>query len=484
MLKSLDPLSVQEHLAFYKLYPDTAEGKQALNLAWQLLKGSSESIQALDLPPIDISQITSLVTNRSPEETITLSDSQLKAVELLGKSLHNRSLPGHNVWNCNTIRLLKPDEIDLSRALLLEQFRNHPNPKNSVRQYEAVIDIMALQIAARLSEKSTPEEKIRQINRFVFQEMGFRFPPHSLYAKNIDEYTFLPSVLDGRMGVCLGVSILYLSLAQRLDLDLEIVTPPGHIYVRYRDGNKEINIETTARGLETTSEMYLGVNTRALQTRNIKEVVGMAFFNQASVAWQQEKYEDTVALYEKAAEYISDDPLLQMFLGMNYLFVGKKNAGKKLLQAASKKLPDHVVVADTLPVDYLDGKASIQAIKTVFLPVDSTKKSILEKQKALKKVVKKHPKFRMGMMQLATTWLQLRRTSEARAVLEKYHKIDPSDPTVEYYLSEICREHADYNQAWLHLHNAEEIVRKREHHPKALKYAYLQLRTLAPNASF
>src|SRR5665647_1570782 len=105
---------------------------------------------------------------------------------------------------------------------------------------------MALQILARLPPKASPQQKILKINELIFDEMRFRFPPHSLYAKDIDVYTFLPSVLDSHRGVCLGVSILYLCIAQRLDLNLEMITPPGHIYVRYRTTDQTINIETTA----------------------------------------------------------------------------------------------------------------------------------------------------------------------------------------------------------------------------------------------
>src|SRR6202044_1243325 len=123
---------------------------------------------------------------------------------------------------------------------------------------------------------ATPQQKIDAINSFIFEEMGFRFPPHSRYAKDIDIYTFLPSVLDSRRGVCLGVSILYLCLAQRLGLNLEMITPPGHIYIRYHEGENIINIETTCRGIHMDSEDYLGINTRCLQMRNIKEVIGLA----------------------------------------------------------------------------------------------------------------------------------------------------------------------------------------------------------------
>lgn len=216
---------------------------------------------------------------------------------------------------------LPPEEIDLSRGLLINQFNEN---KESIRQYEASLDLMALQILARLPHGASPITQIQAINRFIFQEMRFRFPPHSLYAKDIDLYTFLPSVLDSREGVCLGISILYLSLAQRIGLPLEIITPPGHIYIRYRDGIKVINIETTARGINLPSDVYLGIDTRRLHERTIKEVIGMAFINQASVAWGLNEYETTTKLYEIAKDYVPNDPLLKFFLGLNYLFIGKK----------------------------------------------------------------------------------------------------------------------------------------------------------------
>ena len=142
------------------------------------------------------------------------------------------------------------------------------------------------------------QHKINTINWYLFDELRLRFPPHSLYSEEIDLYTFLPSVLDSRRGVCLGVSTLYLCLAQRLNLNLEIVTPPGHIFVRYNGG--EINIETTARGIHIPTEHYLSVHTRSLQERNIKEVVGLTFFNQASALWQAGKLKEAITAYERA----------------------------------------------------------------------------------------------------------------------------------------------------------------------------------------
>lgn len=481
LLSSLEPNSITQHLAFYELYPDTKEGKQALSRAWQLLnRGNVADAKEMALPPFDIQAIISLVTRQAHDAPVKLNEEQLAVIEKIAQPLCNRRLKGFGIWTKDELLRLPPGEVDLGRGLLLNQFDTSEDLKNDVRQYEASLDLMSLQILAHLPPKATHEEKIKEINRFIFQEMQFRFPPHSIHIKNIDLYTFLPSVLDGRQGVCLGVSILYLCLAQRLDLPLEIITPPGHIYVRYRNGDRIINIETTARGINVPSDAYLGINTRDLQQRNLKEVIGLAFVNQASVAWGQGEHEMTVTLYEKAAPYLPGDRLLNMFLGFNYLFTGRKAEGITLLKTLKGYTFDYAVSPENMPDDFLNGKVDAEGIKAIFLPVDETRDSVVEKQQALEKILKQYPHFRAGIMQLAITWLQLGRGSEALEVLERHHKIDPDNATVEYYLSILCMERLDYNAAWDYLKKTEKIVQEREHKPKALRSVRESLKRACP----
>jgi regulator of sirC expression with transglutaminase-like and TPR domain len=482
LFNSLDPLSVSQHLAFYELYPETKEGKGSLKHAWRLLSGGSlsEKEAATLLPVVDIQAIISLVTRQSFDAPVSLNQEQLDLIAKISERLCNRKLKGYRVWTKEEVLQLSPEEVDLSRGLLIFQFDEADEPKLDISQYEASIDLMALQIAARLAHDATHEDKIREINRFIFQEMQFRFPPHSLYANDIDLYTFLPTVLDSRQGVCLGVSILYLALAQRLDLPLEIITPPGHIYVRYNNGRKVINIETTARGIDLPSEVYLGMNTRRLQQRNMKEVIGMAFINQASVFWAKQDYVKTVALYEKALPFLPEDPLLKMFRGFNYLFVGRNSDGIKLLREIRHITFDEAVSPETIPDDYLSGKIDAEGIKAVFLPVDETRESILKKQKELEGILKRYPHYRAGRLHLATTWLQLGRTSEAKEILESYHKLDPHHSIVEYYLAVLCIERLDYNQSWSYLKQAESLADVRGHRPKALRSIRENLRRSCP----
>ncbi len=471
LYNGLDPTSISENLAFYQLYSDTPEGKQALTRAWKLLAPDQDvpMIKTLSLPYLDIRGIISLVTKQPFQAPVQLEEDQLQIIDKISAKLSNRKLKGSTIWTLEKLEALPAEEIDLGRALLICQYPNPLEQKNALKNYEASLDLMSLQILARLPKNPTDLDKIKEITRYIFQEMQFRFPPHSLHAQDIDLYTFLPSVLDSRQGVCLGVSILYLSLAQRIDLPLEIVTPPGHIYVRYRNGDQVINIETTARGIDVPSETYLGVNTRSLQERNLRHVVGLAFVNQASVAWGKEDYKTCVTLYEKAVPFLPEDPLLKMFLGLNYLFIGKTAEGKALLKQIRNLQLDFAVSPETLPEDFLSGHVNVEGLKTIFMNVDETRESILNKQEKLKKILKRYPSFRAGLLQLAVTHLQLGRGSEAQKILEKYYTLDKNDATVAYYLAMLHIERYNYTQAWDYLKQATQLTQERDHHPKALK---------------
>lgn len=481
LFNSLDSFSITQQLAFYELYPATSYGKEALRRAWFLLSGQEEISGELPLPQLDIQAIISLVTRQSFDPPPQLAEEQLALIERFSSSLANRKLEGFKIWKEEDVLKLDSQQIDLGRALLISQFSQCENPQLAIRRYEASMDLMALQIRARLLPTASDEEKIREINRFIFQEMLFRFPPHSLHAKDIDLYTFLPSVLDSRQGVCLGVSILYLCLAQRVNLPLEIITPPGHIFLRYERDGKVINIETTARGIHLPDEVYLGINTRKLEKRTIKEVAGLALMNQAALCWGKEDYITTVALYEKAQLFLPGDKLLKMFLGLNYLFLDKKKEGRKLLEELRGYTFDSAVAAETFADDYLMGKVDAEGLKVIFQTVDETRKSVLEKQEKLKKVIKRYPAFRAGLFQLATTWLQLSRSSEALEVLEKYHRIDPNSCIVEYYLSSVALQRMDFLRAWDHFKQAEALTHARGHSPKALKTLHHHLRHLCPD---
>ncbi|ADI38209.1 transglutaminase family protein [Waddlia chondrophila] len=481
LYNSLDPLSIPQHLAFYENYPDTPEGRQSLEHAWNLLSGGKEITQPGSLSMISseaLNSIIHLVNKPVNENTQLLSDTERSLIDSLARHLPNRRLKGYDAKTEEEVIALPNEEIDLAHGLFLTQLG--ADQWDEIRSYEAMIDLMALQLLTKISLQTPPEDKIRAISTLIFDEMGFRFPPHSIYAKDIDHYTFLPSVLDSRQGVCLGVSILYLSLAQRIGLELEVITPPGHIYVRWKGDSKVRNIETTARGIHIDSEEYLGIETKELEIRPLKEVIGMAHINQASIYLHNQQFEKALASYQKAQPYLAEHAQLKELLGFTYLFTGDKVRGTTLLKSVQGHIPSHATTSNTLVEDYLEGAVDEEGIQTLFLRVDEDRTSILNKKTALEKILIKHPNFRDGWKALAITWLQLHRSKEALQHLKTYHKLYSEDPSVEYYLAVIYTQRLEYENAWKHLNVSLELLKPFDHNPKALKELRRHLSLLYP----
>lgn len=481
---SLDPRSVSQHLALYQLYPSSSEGQQALRRAWQLLSAQPTvthgPMSSIPLPTRGIQALVAIINKHPLDAPLQLNEDELAIVDRLASHLPNRSLKGFRAANEKAVLALAPQEIDLARGLFLSQMGDDPTALQSVRNYEAMLDLMALQIRARLNPSANPETKVRELNRFVFEEMNFRFPPHSVYAKDIDVYTFLPSVLDSRRGVCLGVSVLYLCLAQRLDVPLEIVTPPGHIYVRYRTKDKEINIETTLRGVHIDSSEYLGLDTRKLEQRDMRETIGMTHINLASVYLQSGQYDRALAAYQKALPYLPNDLHLTQLMGLTYVLNSDDANGRPLLEQVRHYLPDEAVSPDTLVEDYLTGRTDANGLKVIFMTVDENTDSLLAKKKALEDCLKDYPNFRVGWLQLATTLMQMHRLGEGLQCLQHYHNMHATNVNAEYFLSVIYAERLDYNKAWEHLRNTEVLLAARDHNPKALKTFRRQLSLRSP----
>ena len=482
LYNSLDPTSVSQHLAFYELYENRNLGPQTLNDAWQLLAGKQthQQLSSYSSLPLSHSTIQSLVSlvNKPVDQEISLSDTEsLQALIELSSRLHHYHLKGHHIWSEEEVLELPLTEIDLARGLFLSQFG--PD-RHRIQSYEALIDLMALQILARLPNQASAKEKITAINAFIFDEMGFRFPPHSLYSKDIDLYTFLPSVLDSHRGVCLGVSILYMCIAQRLALPLEMITPPGHIYVRYCADDQVVNIETTARGIHLDSEEYLSVNHHSLQKRTIREVIGMAHFNQASLYWQNGEYNKALLAYQRAQPYMQDDPLLKELMGYILILTGNRDKGEQLIREIKDVIPEYAIVKNTMAEDYLQGHVDANGIAVIFSKVDEDRKSILARKEALKKTLEHYPHFKSGILSLAITWLQLHRAGEALDLLNHYQSIDNSDPEVHYYLSVLYAQRHHYTKAWHHLQQAETITKAHQYNPKILKELRRELLTCCP----
>ncbi|MDD5327819.1 MAG: tetratricopeptide repeat protein [Phycisphaerae bacterium] len=166
--------------------------------------------------------------------------------------LANEGRDGLYARSIEQVLRLDAEEVDLATAVLIvsEQWSDMVEG----RRYLAELDDMALEIRSRLEEKGlqTSYKAIAVINEYLFDELGFE----AVLDANDPNDLFLHTVMDKKRGYCLSLSILYLSLGERLGLPLYGVVVPGHFFVRYDDGQVRFNIETTSKGGYADDEHY------------------------------------------------------------------------------------------------------------------------------------------------------------------------------------------------------------------------------------
>jgi tetratricopeptide (TPR) repeat protein len=167
--------------------------------------------------------------------------------------LENEGKRGLHARSIEEVLRLSDDEIDLATAALIvsEQWSDMVHG----RTYLSRLDEMAFEIQKKLDKRwlKPTYKAIPVINDYLFRELKFKAVPEA----DNPNALFLHTVLDNKQGYCLSLSILYLSLAERLGLPMYGVVVPGHFFVRYDDGQTRWNIETTQRGGSATDKYYI-----------------------------------------------------------------------------------------------------------------------------------------------------------------------------------------------------------------------------------
>lgn len=180
----------------------------------------------------------------------------LSAVTLSARSrqLANENKDGLYVRSIEQTLRLEPDQIDIATAVLIISELWNDNVLG--RKYVSKLDDMAYEMQKRLRDEHVPlnYKAIVVINKYLFDELGFK----TVETANDPNDLFLHSVMDAKRGYCLSLSVLYLSLGERLGLPLHGVVVPGHFFVRYDDGqNVRFNIETTSKGGYADNQHYI-----------------------------------------------------------------------------------------------------------------------------------------------------------------------------------------------------------------------------------
>lgn len=104
----------------------------------------------------------------------------------------------------------------------------------------AEIDAVAQTLKRRIPADAVPVQKLRFLNRYFFQELGF--------AGNVNDYyasanSYLHEVLRTRRGIPISLAVLYIELALQIGLTARGVSFPGHFLVKVKMPQGEVVID-------------------------------------------------------------------------------------------------------------------------------------------------------------------------------------------------------------------------------------------------
>jgi regulator of sirC expression with transglutaminase-like and TPR domain len=102
------------------------------------------------------------------------------------------------------------------------------------------VDALAARLKARIAADAAPMQRLRLLNRFFFQELGFAGNVNDYYdAKN----SYLHCVLQTRRGIPITLAVLYVEIATQVGLHASGVSFPGHFLVKLRMPQGEVVID-------------------------------------------------------------------------------------------------------------------------------------------------------------------------------------------------------------------------------------------------
>ncbi len=187
-----------------------------------------------------------------------------------------------------------------------------------------------------------PEEKVEILKRQVYDRWRISFDPDRDNVPGM-----LPhSTLEHGKGSCLGVSLLFLLLAERLDLPLHGVLLPTHFFVRYDDGVTRINIEPNGRGKRYTDEEYRQKYNAApgsrydLRSLSDRETIAVLRFNLGNAYRARNLLKQACEEYQRVVDVLPDFAEARGNLAIARDLSGDTREAIRLLRKARSLDPD------------------------------------------------------------------------------------------------------------------------------------------------
>ena len=217
----------------------------------------------------------------------------------------------------------------------------------------AQVDALADRLKRRIPADAVVLQKLRFLNRYFFQDLGF--------SGNVNNYydprnSYVHEVLAMRRGIPITLALLYVELATQIGLSARGVSFPGHFLVKLRAGKGEVVIDPMtgqslsraeleerlvpyrrSRGLTGEFEMPLGLFLQAAQPR---DVIARLLRNLKEIHRTAEDWPRLLAVCERLVVLLPQAWDERRDRGLVLAELGQEEAAAQDLLAYLKHLPE------------------------------------------------------------------------------------------------------------------------------------------------
>lgn len=351
--------------------------------------------------------------------------------------LANEGKAGLYARSIEQVLRLDEDDVDLATAVLIssELWSDNWSEVVNGRRYLSRLNDMALEIREILEQNGFAADfrAIPVINKYLFEDLGFV----SISEANDPNSLFLHTVMDKKQGYCLSLSVLYLSIGERLGLPLYGVVVPGHFFVRYDDGRVRFNIETTSKGGNAPDEHYIRqfkvptLNGRSIYLKNLTKIQTLGcFFNNLGNSYSD--VGDMDSAFRAFLRAVKVNPTLsesRANLGNIYLKKGQVAQAIGEYRAALDINPNDAKTHNNLGNAYTQRGSFGYAVSEY------------------SQAIRLDPNFVDGYKNLALVYSKQARYSRAKLELEKAIYLGIADAGCYSQLGDVYSQMEDYKQA-------------------------------------
>jgi regulator of sirC expression with transglutaminase-like and TPR domain len=213
------------------------------------------------------------------------------------------------------------------------------------------LDRLAHKLKSRIPADAVPVQRLRWLNRFFFQELGFGGNANDYYDPG---NSYLHAVLETRRGIPITLALVYIELATQVGLSACGVSFPGHFLVKLRMPQGEVVIDPFSGhslSSEALEDMLGPFKRRAtsrfdaplglyLRSASSREVLARMLRNLKEIHRSAEDWRRLLAVTQRLVVLLPDAASERRDRGLAYAGAGQLDAAASDLAAYLEQTPD------------------------------------------------------------------------------------------------------------------------------------------------